>query len=75
MTYSRAAPGSVFTVETGNTKLEGVSKSTGSWAAYTTEALGETTLAAGRQTLAVKPKAEPQWKVIGLRSIELKPVE
>jgi alpha-L-fucosidase len=75
VTYSCAAPGSAFTVEIGNTKLAGVSKSTGSWAAYTTEALGEVALAAGNQTLAVKPKTEPQWKVIGLKSVELKPVE
>ncbi len=75
ITYSCAVPGSAFTVEAGGAKLDGTSKSTGSWEKHTTETLGEMTLAAGKQTLAVKPKAEPQWKVIGLRSVVLKPAE
>jgi alpha-L-fucosidase len=76
ITYScdPSAEGSAFTVESGGAKLEGISKSTGNWSTHTTETLGEISLAAGKQTLAVKPKAEPKWKVIGLRSIELTPV-
>jgi alpha-L-fucosidase len=75
VSYSCAAPGSAFTVEIGNTKLDGTSTSTGSWASYTTIVLGEVSLAAGKQTLAVKPKTEPAWKVIGLKSVELQPSE
>ena len=76
VTYSCAAyaAGSVFEIEAGEAKLEGTSKSTGSWGAFTTETLGEITLPAGKQTLALKPKSPSQWKVIGLRSIELKPI-
>ena len=76
ITYScdPAARGSVFTVENGGAKLEATSKSTGSWRTHTTETLGELTLAAGKQTLAVKPKPMPKWKVIGIRSVELQPV-
>ena len=73
ITYSCASPGSQFVVETAGQTLRGTSHSTGSWAEYTTEMLGQVTLAAGRHVLAVKPKAEPRWNVIGLKSIELKP--
>ena len=74
VTYSCANPGSGFTVESGGTKLEAISKSTGNWNTYTTETLGEITLEAGKQTLGLKPKSEPEWKAIGLRAIELKPM-
>jgi alpha-L-fucosidase len=73
ITYSCAAPGSEFTFEAAGAKLSGVSKITGSWDIYTTETLGEVTLAAGKQQITVKPKAEPTWKVIGLRLIVLEP--
>ena len=75
VTYSCAAPGSEFVVEAGKEKLTGKSQSTGSWATYATATLGTLTLAAGPQTLAVKPKAEPKWKVIGLKSVILNPTE
>ncbi len=75
ITYSCAAPGSEFTVEVGGQTLGGKSASTGSWADYRTDKLGEVKFdKAGNYTLAVKPKAEPKWKVIGLKSMELKPV-
>jgi alpha-L-fucosidase len=76
VTYSCDAgvQGSQFTVEVGDQKLTGTSKSTGSWASYTTETLGTIHLdKTGVCTLAVKPKAEPKWKVIGLKSITLSP--
>ena len=76
ITYScdHSAGGSAFTVESGGAKLEAISKSTGTWRTHTTETLGELSLAKGKQTLAVKPKAKPKWKVIGIRSVELQPV-
>jgi hypothetical protein len=73
ITYSCAAPGSAFTVQVGDAKLTGTSQSTGSWSDYTTETLGQLTLDPGKHTLAVKPMANPPWRVIGLKSIELKP--
>jgi alpha-L-fucosidase len=75
VTYSCAKPGSAFTVECGGAKLEGTSKSTGSWDVYTTESLGEVTIESGKQTLALKPKSDPQWQAIGLRTIELIPAD
>jgi alpha-L-fucosidase len=70
------AEGSEFTVELGNQSLTGKSKSTGDWSKFATEKLG--TVEVGKNdtyTLKVKPKAEPKWKVIGLQSVILTPVE
>jgi alpha-L-fucosidase len=75
VTYSCAAPGSAFTLETSAKKLDGVSKSTGSWSAYTTATLGEMALFAGKQTINFKPNTEPTWKSIGLKSIQLEPTD
>ncbi len=76
VTYSCAAPGSAFTIEAGNQTLTGKSASTGSWEDYRTDNLGTIKLAQpGIITLAVKPKPDPKWKVIGLKSVTLKPVE
>ena len=76
VTYSCAAPGSEFTVEVGDQKLTGKSASTSSWAAYRTDKLGTLKFdTPGVFTLAVVPKAEPKWKVIGLKSVTLKPIE
>ena len=78
VTYSCAtyAPGSAFTVEVGGQTLTGKSASTGSWATYRTDKLGTLKLdKPGNYTLAVKPKAEPKWKVIGLKSVTLTPSE
>ncbi len=76
ITYSCAAPGSEFTVDVGGQVLTGHSASTGSWADYRTDKLGTLKLdKPGTLTLAVKPKTEPKWRVIGLKSVTLKPVE
>jgi len=76
ITYSCAAPGSEFTIEAGDQKLTGKSASTGSWATYRTDKLGTLKFdKPGIFTLAVQPKAEPKWKVIGLKAVTLTPVE
>ena len=76
ITYScqSGSEGSEFTVEIGDQKLSGVSKPTQSWSAYRTEQLGRLTLdKAGVYTLFVKPRTEPAWKMIGLKSVVLRP--
>jgi hypothetical protein len=77
ITYSCAAgaEGSGFTVEATDQKLEGKSQSTGSWASYRTDELGTIELpGTGKCLIAVKPKSEPRWKVIGLKSVVLEPI-
>ena len=75
VTYSCAAPGSAFTVEAGGQVLTGESVSTGSWETYRTDHLGALKLdQPGVVTLTVKPKADPKWRVIGLKSVALHPV-
>ena len=70
----RGAEGSEFTVEVGEQRLTGKSAPTGSWATYRTDVLGQLEFAKpGVYTLAVKPKAEPRWQVIGLHAVVLKP--
>ena len=76
ITYSCAAgaAGSEFVVEAGGQALTGKSVSTGSWADYRTDKLGTLTFdKPGTVTLAVRPKAEPKWKVIGLKSVTIEP--
>ena len=76
VTYSCAAPGSEFVVEVNGQELAGKSASTGSWADYRTDKLGTLKLdKPGNYTLVVKPKTEPKWKVIGLKTVTLKPAE
>ena len=70
------AEGSEFVVALGDQLLSGKSKSTGDWSKFTTVELG--TLKIGKAdvyTLAVKPKAEPKWKVIGLQAVILTPAK
>ena len=75
VTYSCAVPGSAFTVEAGGRTLPGTSASTGSWETYRTDSLGTLQLdQSGDITLAVKPKADPKWRVIGLKAVVLRPV-
>jgi alpha-L-fucosidase len=72
VTYSCAAPGSEYTVEVSGQKLDGKSASTGSWESYRTDELGTLKLAEpGTYTVAVKPKAAPRWRVIGLKAVVL----
>ena len=72
----RRAPGSAFTVELSGQTLTGQSASTGSWESYRTDKLGTLKLdKPGTFTLTVKPKPEPKWRVIGLKSVTLKPTE
>jgi alpha-L-fucosidase len=74
LTYSCAAPGSAFTIEAGGQTLTGKSTSTGSWETYRTDSLGTIKLdQPGIITLTVKPKTEPKWRVIGLKSVTLVP--
>ena len=78
VTYScqPGAESSRFTVEVGDQKLLGTSKPTQSWSTYRTELLGTITLSkSGVHTLAVKPCADPAWKVIGLKSVTLVPAK
>ena len=70
------AEGSEFTVALADQSLSGRSKSTGEWSKFISEELG--TLKIGKDsvyTLAVRPKAEPKWKVIGLQAVILTPVK
>jgi hypothetical protein len=70
------AEGSEFTVSVGDQLLTGKSRSTGDWTKFTTEKLGTLKIGKdGSHTLTVKPKAEPEWKVIGLQAVILTPVE
>ncbi len=76
VTYScqPGAEGSRFVIELGDQQLVGTSKPTHSWSTYRTDSLGEVrTPKPGVYTLAVKPRAEPAWKVIGLKSVVLEP--
>ena len=79
VTYSCSpgAEGSEYLVEVGTEKLNGTSKSTGSWATYTTSVLGKLKLEKpGTLTSSVKPKTDKvPWKAIGLKSIILTPDE
>jgi hypothetical protein len=69
------AAGSEFAVELAGRQVSGRSRSTGSWAVFTKETLGTLKLEQpGRFTLAVRPRTEPPWKVIGLQSVTLAPV-
>jgi alpha-L-fucosidase len=76
VTYScsTGAQGSQFTVEAAGQKVVGQSKATGSWATYRRDTLGTLDLPAGKHPLALRPKSEPRWKVIGLKSVELVPL-
>ena len=74
ITYSCSAgcDGSEFTVAAGDQALTGRSKATGTWATYTTGKLGTLRFGkAGMHALSVKPKSDPPWKVIGLKSVTL----
>ena len=76
VTYSCAAPGSAYTIKAGGQTLTGKSASTGSWETYRTDNLGTIKLdQPGILALAVKPRTDPKWKVIGLKSVTLKPAE
>ena len=77
ITYScqPGAEGSRFTVEVAGQKLTADSKPTQSWSTYRTESLGKITFEKpGSYALAVKPSADPKWRVIGLKDITLSPV-
>ena len=66
--------GSEFAIEVAGQSLVGTSRPTGSWATFSTETIGTLRIdEAGLCTLAVKPRTPPAWKVIGLRSITLRP--
>jgi len=78
ITYSCApgSEGSQFTVEANGQKLVGTSEPTQSWSTYRTDKLGTLRFdKVGRFELAVKPKTEPKWKVIGLKCVTLEPAE
>jgi alpha-L-fucosidase len=71
----KGCEGSRYDIEVAGQKLAATSKATGSWATFAPNDLGTLTIdKAGAYTLSVKPRADPQWKVIGLRSIVLTPV-
>ena len=75
LTYScqPGAEGSRFTVEVADQKLLSTSKPTQSWSTYRIEMLGKVAFAKpGTYVLAVKPSAEPAWKVIGLKNVNLR---
>ena len=76
VTYScqPSAEGSRFTVEVADQKIVGTSQPTQSWSTYRTEVIGTITLNKRGYALAVKPSPDPVWKVIGLKSVDLRPV-
>ena len=76
VTYScqPSAEGSRFTVEVADQKILGTSQPTQSWSTYRTEVIGTITLNKRGYALAVKPSPDPVWKVIGLKSVDLRPV-
>jgi hypothetical protein len=46
------------------------------WSKFATEELGALKIEKiGNNTLAVKPRAPPKWKVIGLRAVILTPLQ
>ena len=75
ITYACQDPdaGSEFTVEVGGKKLTGKVEATGGWTKFVTKTLGRIQIAAGRQTLAVRPTAMPKGAVMDLKAVELKP--
>jgi len=76
VTYSCAAGagGSRFSVAAGEVSLVAAAAETGSWATFRTDAVGTLALpAAGRCTIAVRPRTLPSWKVIGLKAVTLRP--
>ena len=78
VTYSCAthAEGSAYAIEAGGQTLVGKSTSTGSWVNYRTDTLGQLTLGQpGLVTVSVKPRNDPKWKVISLKSVTLTPLK
>lgn len=76
VTYSCDAPGSAFTVEAGGNTVTGTSAFTGSWETYRTDRLGTLKLdQPGPVTVFVKPRSDPKWKAIGLKSVTLTPAD
>ncbi|MCY3021280.1 MAG: alpha-L-fucosidase [Planctomycetota bacterium] len=68
------AEGSEYTVAVGEQSITATSRPTGSWATFASEKIGVLKLEkAGDFVLSVKPKTPPAWKVIGLKSVTLRP--
>lgn len=72
---AEGAAGSAFAVSVGRQELECTTVATGRWDRFADRELGQVKLdKPGRYSLAVRPKAKPKWKSMGLRSIVLRPV-
>ncbi len=72
--------GSTYTVSAEGTSTatsapEGTVKSTGSWTQFETVKLGQLTLAAGKQALAVRIKALPKGAAMNLQQVRLTPAK
>jgi len=66
--------GSTYTIEAGESKVEGTVKETESWTDFATIDLGALALTKGRIMVAAKPKTMPGFAVMNLQRIVLKPV-
>jgi alpha-L-fucosidase len=58
----------------GNRAVNGTVDSTGGWETFTSAALGEVELPAGRQTIRVRALSKPRLAVMNLRQVRLVPV-
>jgi len=68
--------GGEYALTLGSQELAGKAAETGSWTKFVTEKLGKLEVAAaGKHTLAVKPKNKKGIAVMNLRSVVLKPTE
>lgn len=68
--------GGEYALTVGSQELSGKVTETGSWSSFVTEKLGKIELAAaGKYTLAVKPRNKKGVALMNLRSVLLKPTE
>ena len=77
ITYScdPEAAGTAYDIQVANQRLNCRSQSTGSWFTYQHYNLGKIRLSAGAKTLIVQPRAELEWKALGIQMIRLVPAE
>ena len=66
---------STYTVGVGRARVPGKVAETGSWTTFKSESLGRLHVAAGKQTVTVKPTAMPHFAVMNLREVRLTPAK
>jgi putative membrane-bound dehydrogenase-like protein len=69
----KSVAGNDWLLESAGGSLAGETGSTGNWETYREATVGEITLAAGRQRIALRPGEKPQGALIDLKSITLTP--